>query len=537
MRPTAILFLFALLGSAQIQDLVMTDDGAQTYFSTAYRQEGTSQPGYLKLFRIAEDGLQLFRQFDMTVVDANGDTNFYLANRPSVSGDGRVVAFNASAECDGGGRCVFFVYDEAFLAGSPDRPVGYGQIIVGPDGRSFLLRGSADPTINSPQLNLGDVAAGTLVKIKGNYNLIGDGRQALANGPVALLMSGGPVLWTPAQTTPLKFHGIPLNARLNAVADRIVYETASELHSYSVASGADLLLATGAVQPWITSDGTRVSYILNNQLYVQSTSGGPARALTDASDGVIVDAVISGWGNVAFAATYFGRLLRIDVATGAKAELIAPVPHLQVTFGQPAPGGRIDVTVTGPPDGDPAITGAGAVAPIVGRSDNVVTFQIPWEAALGSTVGLVVPGNRSELEEVHELQIVPGAPTFYSVAVHQDFSALVSDTSPAQPGEIVHVYATDLGAVSPPIATGAVTPTGTLYTLQTPLTCTFQLSSSQVPAQILFAGLAPGTIGVDQIDIVIPAQADGHSIGLICPSGQPIGTIPGVTQIPVAGSN
>ena len=523
MRLSAICLAVPALACAQIQDLATTDDGAQTYFSATYRQKGTNQAGYLKIFRVAEDGLQLFRQLD----ESQG---FYQAVLPSVSGDGRVVAYTAFL-CP----CIGTPNDEAVLAGSPDRSLGAGSIVVSPDGRSYMLLGYA--FIGPQPITIVDSSADASTTLTG-CNQIGDGRQSLANGGVALLTCGTPVLWKDGQKRPLTLNATPFNARLDAAADRIVYETGLELHSYSVASGtdlvlADLVLATGGVQPWMTSDGTQVSYILNNQLYVQSTSGGPARALTDASDGAIVDAVISGWGNVAFAANSFGRLFRIDVATGAKTELIAPVPHLQVTFGQPAPGGRIDVTVTGPQDGDPAITGLDAVAPIVGRSDNVVTFQIPWEAAVGSTVSLVVPGNQSAFEEVHDLQIVRGAPTFYSVAVHQDFSALVTDTSPAQPGEIVHVYATDLGAVAPPIATGAITPTGTLYTLQTPPTCSFFEKGNTYPANILFAGLAPEMIGVNQIDVMIPAQATAPTIELDCLIGQGTGAIFASTQLQI----
>jgi uncharacterized protein (TIGR03437 family) len=293
-------------------------------------------------------------------------------------------------------------------------------------------------------------------------------------------------------------------------------------------------------------DGNYVSYILNGRFVVQSTHGGPSATLTDGSDGDVVDAVISGWGNVAFAATSAGRLLRIDVGTGAKAELIAAVPHLEVGFGARVPGGRIDVTVTGPPAGDPALLGAGAEAPIVARSGSTVTLQIPWEADPSSTVQLVVPGNPSAFEEDHALNLVWGSPTFYTypqppgdfqtpfaIAAHEDFSGIVSADSPARPGEIVHLYATGLGAVAPSIATGAVTPVGTLYVIQTPLTCDFRQGAQTFPADIIFDGLAPEMIGIEQVDVRIPAPAAPPAIQLECQSSQPVGVIWGYAQLPI----
>ena len=203
------------------------------------------------------------------------------------------------------------------------------------------------------------------------------------------------------------------------------------------------------------------------------------------------------------------------------------------------------MTVTGPAYGDPVLTGAGSTAPIVGRSDNGVIFQIPWNAAVGSTMSLDVPGNQSVFEEVHYLTVGAGAPIFYTLpgsspsanyafAIHQDFSALVSDSSPAQPGEIVHIYATDLGNVAPPIATGEITPTGTLYGIQNPFACSFYQQGTTYVANILFVGLAPGMIGVNQLDIVMPAEATGPVIGLRCDLWHGVGLDTGITQLPVA---
>ena len=50
---SALFLCSALSVYAQIQDLATTGDGAQLYFSTAWRIQGSSDPGYLKIYRYA----------------------------------------------------------------------------------------------------------------------------------------------------------------------------------------------------------------------------------------------------------------------------------------------------------------------------------------------------------------------------------------------------------------------------------------------------------------------------------------------------
>jgi uncharacterized protein (TIGR03437 family) len=48
-------------------------------------------------------------------------------------------------------------------------------------------------------------------------------------------------------------------------------------------------------------------------------------------------------------------------------------------------------------------------------------------------------------------------------------------------------------------------PIGPLYRLVTPFSCWFLQASRVLPADILFAGLAPLFIGVEQVDMQIPS--------------------------------
>ena len=105
-RTFAILCGIHSAAFAQIQDLATTANGEQTYFATSYRQKDSAQTGYLKILRIAENGLELVKQLNLSVSFPGADPNFFLAEHPSVSADGRVLGFTAAKTCNGGSHCI-----------------------------------------------------------------------------------------------------------------------------------------------------------------------------------------------------------------------------------------------------------------------------------------------------------------------------------------------------------------------------------------------------------------------------------------------
>jgi uncharacterized protein (TIGR03437 family) len=94
------------------------------------------------------------------------------------------------------------------------------------------------------------------------------------------------------------------------------------------------------------------------------------------------------------------------------------------------------------------------------------------------------------------------------IIVHAADNTLVTDSNPLRPGEYVYFYATGLGPVSNEPATGAAAPAG-------PLAAALQLPSvivGGVPAEVLFAGLAPGFVGVYQVNIRVPDSLAGDGL-------------------------
>lgn len=81
----------------------------------------------------------------------------------------------------------------------------------------------------------------------------------------------------------------------------------------------------------------------------------------------------------------------------------------------------------------------------------------------------------------------------------------VYETSPTQPasaGDLLLIYASGLGAVSPAVADGAPGPTSPPFaTTVNPVSATI----GGVPGNVSFAGLAPGYVGVYQVNVTVPS--------------------------------
>ncbi|MGD0773619.1 MAG: hypothetical protein ABSC05_12425 [Candidatus Solibacter sp.] len=91
------------------------------------------------------------------------------------------------------------------------------------------------------------------------------------------------------------------------------------------------------------------------------------------------------------------------------------------------------------------------------------------------------------------------------IVTHADYS-LVSASSPAHAGETVVIFATGLGAVSPPVATGVAAPLSPLSTTAVP----FSVAIGGQNAPVAFCGLAPGFAGLNQVNVLVPAVSAGQ---------------------------
>jgi len=148
----------------------------------------------------------------------------------------------------------------------------------------------------------------------------------------------------------------------------------------------------------------------------------------------------------------------------------------------------------------------GKPVPLFFVSPTQINFQMPAEAT-GSAVPVVVvwSGVTSSTATANLAPAVPGIFTTGSsgsgqaAALNQDNSAN-SAQNPAAAGSIVQIFATGLGATNPPAATGQ--PGGAAPNLN--LTATPVVMIGGLPATVSFSGLAPGYIGLYQVNAQVP---------------------------------
>lgn len=149
-------------------------------------------------------------------------------------------------------------------------------------------------------------------------------------------------------------------------------------------------------------------------------------------------------------------------------------------------------------------------APLFYVSPTQINFQVPLGLS-GSEAQVVVASN-GILGPAITVSLAPEAPGIFTISetgkgavLNEDFT-LNSAENPARVGSVIQIFATGLGTVSPQVPPGQPTPVSPLSeTVTTPV-----VLIGGIPADVTYSGLAPGTIGVNQIDARIPVgvQAD-----------------------------
>jgi uncharacterized protein (TIGR03437 family) len=168
-------------------------------------------------------------------------------------------------------------------------------------------------------------------------------------------------------------------------------------------------------------------------------------------------------------------------------------------------------------------------APLVYASPQQINFQIPWEVPAPSQAIVVVNvgGLNSPAAALSLGTASPGIFTLSQNGAGQG-AILIANTAtlagpvsvagaqPAAKGQAVSVFCTGLGAVSPPQVSGEPAPASLVNTTGMPLTVTIGGQS----AAVLFSGLAPGFVGLYQVNVTVPANApSGNAVPLVLTIG------------------
>ena len=168
-----------------------------------------------------------------------------------------------------------------------------------------------------------------------------------------------------------------------------------------------------------------------------------------------------------------------------------------------------------------SVTFNGVKAPLYFVSSGQINAQVPWEVSSANSLNVVVQrgSNSSAIATVSQVGAAPGLflvpGSSQAIAINGDGTLAAApgaisglNTHPAKSGDVLIVYATGLGAVDIPVASGANSLDQLRRTVGNPT-----VSIGGVPASVAFSGLTPQFPGVNQLNIVVPTGvATGGSV-------------------------
>jgi uncharacterized protein (TIGR03437 family) len=197
------------------------------------------------------------------------------------------------------------------------------------------------------------------------------------------------------------------------------------------------------------------------------------------------------------------------VVNGASFAAAAPV----------APGSLASVFGSGfgsSPAGVTVLMG-GIVAPLFGVYPGQINFQVPWQLSGQTQAALTVTSGDVTSAPI-TVPLASQAPGIFLLNPAGQAAVLIANTAtiaapvgtfpgsrPAQQGEYISIFCTGLGTVSHQPATGAPAALDVLSLTDTgPVT----VSIGGIPAtSVLFSGLAPGFLGLYQVNVQVPANS------------------------------
>lgn len=171
-----------------------------------------------------------------------------------------------------------------------------------------------------------------------------------------------------------------------------------------------------------------------------------------------------------------------------------------------------------------SLTVDGEDAPILGVSRTRIDFQVPYGVRINRNVKveLTSDGAAAQAPPV-EVQTVAAVPNIfvqscgkftdpfqldgaYALACHAD-GTLNYTANTVAPGEVLRLQMSGLGAVSPELGNGERAPGDGVEAVALPTVRVEGADGSMIEADVLSATLAPGEVGIYDVEVVIPAGA------------------------------
>jgi uncharacterized protein (TIGR03437 family) len=551
---------------AQFDNLVTSDDGSTVLFQSQWRLAGSGDGNLSKIYRWDSRGFtSVFSPVNPGLIAPPSATS------PVITGDGAISGYLKYSGCSGN-ACSTNLYVPVLSGATlPSALAPDASLQISRSGR-YLASGNTVLDRNTGTLQV-VAAAGSGLAVGGRFGIGNNGgllyvvvRKVFVISTVDLVLSSRPA------TTIVNSSAV-YTAVVSAAENRVVYEISGntsligrQLWSYDMNSGQSskledfdfgTLIGLSQYQPTISNDGMRLVYRRKNpvsqewEAVLRDYAAGTTTVLGQilASRG---NFTITGDGKSAWIHGSDGRLVRIAIDTLAAtdaggrhawvsqrtgAAVFGSYNHL---FGGFPAGGRL---------GSPAnlrVDLSGLDCPLLSASTQELGVQIPWEIRPGNLT-ITLRNSSSPFESVLAVNVVDLAPTFERgglpsdsdppvIVVHQDFLSLVTQRNPAVAGETVHLYMTGLGDVQPRPATGQTSVPLAVVSQRPFCSLVSAFPQSEAIAPVVFAGIAPGMIGIYQMDITIPVGYPPSLAALECFDRSDSGLTGDYTFIDIVGA-
>ncbi|OGT77375.1 MAG: hypothetical protein A3I78_11150 [Gammaproteobacteria bacterium RIFCSPLOWO2_02_FULL_56_15] len=201
-----------------------------------------------------------------------------------------------------------------------------------------------------------------------------------------------------------------------------------------------------------------------------------------------------------------------------------------------APGSIVSIFGTGLADGTQSAVGVpiattllgiqvsfnNVPAPLFYVSPTQINAQVPFGLPPGSvTVEVRTPSSSGVRQTITVAAAAPGIFTTNQqgtgpgAILHADDFRTVSERAPARPGEYISIFCTGLGELKSLVAAGNAATYPPPETVLTP-----EVRVGGILANVSFSGLAPGFVGLYQVNVQVPLTAPtGNAVPLVLTSG------------------
>ncbi len=170
-----------------------------------------------------------------------------------------------------------------------------------------------------------------------------------------------------------------------------------------------------------------------------------------------------------------------------------------------------------------------ALVPLLYVSAAQINFLVPTTETSGAAQVTVV--RQGVYGPTVTINLVTAAPQIFTYgtgypgyAIAEDWNSgygVITPDAPAHAGDIVILYATGMGVVTPVTTSGELAPYASPITQASWATLTVTLNGTPLaPSAILYAGLTPGSAGLYQVNVILPPNPGSDPVVQISIGGQ-----------------